>query len=340
VTPTPSSNTDAATQTSAAASDLPDELLVSAGNGPALYLDETPNSPAIGYISEGVVVRIMGATQGDRVPVRVYGPLKVRGWLKLDRLAARAQQRGRVDGTPTYLGPNDIVGLRGPGAEAGTTRIEVRPVLGVPGAPEIGPFTGEFPSEHLAATVVDRAAVEGPTAGEPMQVSEGTTVEVYDRPGGEVIATIPPLTPPLKMVSLRDRGEWKGVRIGVGPYLVGYVNVALSPADSAPQAPDPEAEEVGSLPARIAREGERPLWGVKEGARIRFDGRTIAIFAAAGFAREMNRYEDTGEVDVFVAVDDDIAVRGMIRKEDLVATEGSGTPAAPANEPAVDEFSE
>jgi hypothetical protein len=36
-----------------------------------------------------------------------------------------------------------------------------------------------------------------------------------------------------------------------------------------------------------------------------------------GFAREMNRYEDDGEVDVFVAADDAVAVRGIVQIDAL-----------------------
>jgi hypothetical protein len=95
------------------------------------------------------------------------------------------------------------------------------------------------------------------------------------------------------------------------------------------------------VPERLAAEDTRPLWKVPAGTRLRFDDNVIAVFEAEGYAREMNRY-DTGEVDVFVAVDDTVAIRGMLRADDLVAIEGQTptpdpTPAptpAPAPAPA------
>jgi hypothetical protein len=51
---------------------------------------------------------------------------------------------------------------------------------------------------------------------------------------------------------------------------------------------------------------------VPAGTRIRFDGQTVAILDQDGFAREMARHEETQEVDVFVAIDEDVAVRGLV----------------------------
>jgi hypothetical protein len=83
------------------------------------------------------------------------------------------------------------------------------------------------------------------------------------------------------------------------------------------------------VPERLAAEDTRPLWRVPSGTRLRFDDDVIAVFEAEGYAREMNRY-DTGEVDVFVAVDDTVAIRGMVRADDLVAIEGQAPPEEPS----------
>jgi len=310
----------------------PAELLTGEGTGPAIYLHEGANSPAVGYVSAGVHVRISGAPEGDRIPVRIDGALKVRGWLAMSRLAARVQQRGKVSGTPAYVGPNDLVGVRGDAGD-GNLRVEVAPWLGRANAMTLGPFVGEFPADRLAALEVDPNA-EPPTPGEPATLPAGAEVQVYDRPGGSVVATLPALDPPLTVVVIRDRGEWKGVRVGVGPYLVGYMNAALTPAESAPAAGGivGEAARTGALPERLAAEADRPLWSAPAGTRIRFDGRTVAILAEDGWAREMNRY-DTGEVDVFVAVNDQVAIRGMVRGGDLREAEGLPQPAPPAETP-------
>jgi hypothetical protein len=56
---------------------------------------------------------------------------------------------------------------------------------------------------------------------------------------------------------------------------------------------------------------------VRAGARVRFDGRVVGVLTRPGLAREMRRHPQ-GEVDVFVAVDDDVALRGMVRARDVV----------------------
>jgi len=317
----------------------PTHLVTSAGSGPALYLSEGADSPAIGYISEGVGVRIGRPPEGDRIYVMVDGPIKVRGWLPIARLAARIQQRGRVRGTPTSVGVNDLVGVRGVAAD-GLMRIEVRPWLGQANAPSLGPFLGEYPMDRLGADEVTGAAAAGSEPGEARSLPPGQEVSVYERPGAAVVATLPAVDPPLVVELIQARGEWSAVRVGTGPFLVGYVDVPLGTADALPTRPEAVPTATGAVPARLAAEETRPLWKVPAGTRLRFDDKVIAVFEAEGWAREMNRY-DTGEIDVFVAVNDDVAIRGMVREEDLVEIEGqSGTsppaaaPTAPAAAPA------
>lgn len=314
----------------------PSHLVTSAGTGPALYLSEGADSPAIGYISEGVGVRIGRPPEGDRIYVMVDGPIKIRGWLPIARLAARVQQRGRVRGTPTSVAANDLVGVRGTAGE-GLMRVEVRPWLGQANAPSLGPFIGEYPTDRLGADEVVGADAAAGERGEARSLPPGQEVPVYAAPGEDVVATLPAVDPPLVVELVQSRGEWSAVRVGTGPTVVGYVNVPLGPADALPVRPAPETAVPGAVPSRLAAEETRPLWRVPAGTRLRFDDKVIAVFEAEGYAREMNRY-DTGEIDVFVAVDEDVAIRGMVREEDLVEIEGqSGTSpptAAPATTPA------
>ncbi len=329
---TTTETTTGETRTPSSDEEWPSRLVTSEGSGPALYLSEGADSPAIGYVSAGVPVRIGRAPVGDRVYVMVDGPLKVRGWLSIARLAARVQQKGRVRGTPTYVAPNDLVGVRGSAGD-GIMRIEVRPWLGQANAPALGPFLGEYPTDRLGADEVTGADAAGPEPGEPKSLPAGQEVQVFDRPNGDVVATLPALDPPLVVELVAARGEWSAVRVGTGPYLVGYTNVELSPAEALPtRAPTP-ATPAGDVPERLAAEDTRPLWKVPAGTRLRFDDSVIAVFEQDGWAREMNRY-DTGEVDVFVAVDDTVAVRGMARSEDLVAIEGQSAGGSEQQQPA------
>ncbi len=142
-----------------------------------------------------------------------------------------------------------------------------------------------------------------------------------------MVATLPALDPPLNLVVLIHQGDWKGVRVGVGPYLVGFVNVALTPG----QVPHGGALSGGShagpgeVPERLRADNDKPLWRLPAGTRIRFNGVTTAILEQPGFARELHRYNRYHQVDVFAAVDDQVAVRGMVRFEDLQPYQGGST---------------
>jgi hypothetical protein len=295
----------------------PSVLVVAPGTGPALYAASDEGAPPFGYLTEGVRVRIDGAAVNGRVPVTVGGQLVVHGWVPLTRLQAYVTQRGRIDGTPTYLGINDPVGLVSQSAD-GSFRVEIRPRLGRGGAGDsLGPFVGTVPADWLA----DHPSGEGDTGlnpGEFRRLPAGTEVPVYDRPNGTVIARLPALDPPLTVVVIRSRDGWNGVRVGVGPFLVGFIQGELeaSSADqlgAVPTAPATAVEE-GEMPERIAVE-EGALFRVAPGTRVRFYGEEVARLRGHGWAREMSRQGD--DVDVYVAVDDGVAVRGIVDNDTL-----------------------
>ncbi len=317
----------------------PTEFVTGPGTGPALYLHEREDAPAIGYVSEGVRVSIYEPPRGDRVRVRIRGPLKVRAWLSSSRLAARVMRRGKIRGTPAYVGPGDLVQVLGPADDPGRLNVEVTPWFDRLPTASLGPYTGTFPRVGLSAEPVPGGA-EPPREGTSHVLPAGQEVPIYDKPDGAVVATLPALEPPLPVEVLRERGAWKGVRVGDGPYVVGYVNAELQPATGESEqtgpSPDGTASKIapGEIPQRLQAEEGRTLWRLPEGSKVRFQGQTIAIVASSGFAREMNRFEDTGEVDVFAAVDNDVAVRGMVRLTDLQAAEApaSSSPASSSSE--------
>ncbi|MEM1415769.1 MAG: hypothetical protein AAGH15_12755 [Myxococcota bacterium] len=291
----------------------PRDFVAGPGNGPALYLDERAESPAIGYLTEGARVRIRGFPADGRVPVNIDGRMKVRAHLAADRLALRVQARAALEGTPVYFGPGDYVRVFGPDPVAGQMRVAARPDLGRGPEVEMPSFEGAFPTAQLALDAPEGA--EALAAGTPMRLPAGVAVPLYATPT-EVVAELPALDPPLVVSVLRDRGRWKGVRVGVGPYLVGYIDTQATPleaADALPVRAAPTPLPAGSVPTRIAGEDDqRPLLQIASGTRVRFGDGTIAILEDAGFAREWDRFPDTNEVDVFVAVDDVVAVRGLV----------------------------
>lgn len=331
--------------------DLPRVLTIGPGAGPALHSGPAPNAAAFGYLNPGVRVRVESAVQSGRVEVLVAGPLPTKGWVPTERLAAYVQQRGRVDGTPFYVGPNDLVTVLGPAAEAGKMRIAVRPWLG-------GPMTdpsnflearvGTFDTELLADRPVDLASVEGPSEGRCFRLPAGQSVPVYERPSGEPIVTLPAQDPPATVVVLRERAPWYGIRAGYGPYLVGYVQAPLTPCEGprpppVPMVPPPS----GEVPSWMAQERGN-LYRVAAGTRVMFgrdaEGRprTIARLREQGWARELRRQEGD-QIDAFIAVNEDVALRGLVPQSALTLVEAgqpAPAPAPAAAEPVPDEFAD
>lgn len=333
-TPTPEGDTgttpdeDTATQPPTNASGLtgsaadparwPRDFVAGQGTGPALYLSEDPGSPALGYITPGVAVRIAGLPQNGRIPIRIRGGLKVRAWMTMERLGLRVTERGKIGGTEVYVGPGDYVRFLSPAEQEGIARVEVMPTyaLGV-----FGPaYTGEYPLDRLSADDPPEGA-EAPAPGESFRLPAGTEVPLHSSPR-EVITTLPALEPGMRVDVMRDRGRWKGVRVGEGPYLLGYVDTEAHPLAEAGEASAPaEPPASEGPPARLRAEADKPLWRLAEGTRVRFNDTTVGILDAPGYGREMNRYEDSQEVDLFVAVDDDVALRGLVRISDLQPAE-------------------
>lgn len=308
----------------------PEKLFVGEGRGPSLFNGPEASAAAIGYVAENVEVRIVGAAQGDRIPVRIDGAFRVRAWLPLARLAGRVQRRGKLRGAPVSLGANDVVGVRG-AADGGRMILEVRPRFGHTPEPAVGPFEGTFPARGVGAGVVD-APAPAAAAVERARLPAGRAVDVYDRPRGRVVATLPALERGLTVEVARRRGDWTAVRAGIGPYLVGWVRGALEAPDdtltTTAAAPAPAAVPHSGPPRLLDNDAAMPLWRVRARARVRFDGVTVGRLGDRGWAREMRRTPG-GEVDVFVAVDDDVAVRGMVHERDLEPVEPGAMPQAP-----------
>lgn len=303
----------------------PRVLVVTPGPGPALFLGPEDDSPPIGFVTTGTRVRLDGPPRNGRVPVTVAGGLSARGWIPLGRIGAYTAQRGRIEGTPTYVGVGDLVSIVERTGEG--FRVQVAPWMGREENDRLGPWTGVVPADWLTP---DRPAAgdTGLNEGTSKRLPAGREVPVYDRPNGRVIATIPATDPPQTIVVLRERSGWAGVRAGVGPFLVGYVQGELADAEGAPRASwePPSGTGGDSAPQRIQEE-EGTLYRVRRGTRVRFLDRVIGRLRTEGWARELGRVSD-GRIDVYVAVDDSTALRGLVRERDLTAAQGSGSGAS------------
>ena len=297
-------------------------MLTDNGNDPALFMSNAEAAQPVGFVGTDVTVVPMGPIADGRIPVRIDGSLHVEAYLDARRLTARVQRRGRVVGAPVYLGPNDRVRVLGPGT-SGFVRIEARPFArGLEQQGTAFPaFEGTFPRIGLDATNAPPAA-EAPRAGTTAALPDSQETPVLDGPNGQVISKVPGLTSPLRVVVLREEGEYRGVRIGDGPYLVGYVKSSLTPVGPRVGAALAELTKVdppvtlSGVPARLRVDAEARLWRARKGTHVRFGDKVIGTLNAAGYAREMGR-PSPGFVDAFVAVDDAVAVRGLVAETDL-----------------------
>ena len=306
-----------------------------AGPGPgAALLFPTPEGVArVGFISEGTPLQIAGFPENGHVPIRIMeGGMKVKALIDAQRFALRVQRRGKIGGTSVSVAPNDYVQFLGPAEEEGLLRVRVGARFGRDGV-ELPTFEGVYPADRLGAEAVTPDGSFEP--GAPRALPAGLEVPLFESPDGEVITTLPALNPPMVVQLVQERGEWKAVRVGTGPFLVGWLNADLMAASALeePPAPRPTAGP-GEIPMRIRIDADSPLWKVRSGTWVRFAGQRVARLEADGWAREMGRSEDGVDVDVFVAVDDSLAIRGWVPADALVQPPGAAPPQPAAAQPA------
>lgn len=309
-------------------------LVSTGGRAPALYAGSDDAAPAFGHLGEGVRVRVEGPIQGQRVPVTVGGGLVVHAWAQVNRLAAFTARRGRVEGTPIFVGVNDPISLVG--RENDTTyRVIVRPRLGRPEVDDTLVGYAAMLGNDWIGEGDGVAADDGLNPGEFMRLPAGQEVAVYDRPGGNVVARIPPLDPPLTVVVLRANEGWNGVRIGVGPFLVGYVQGELTASTAEALGARPtRATTTDGMPTRIANE-TGSLFRVAAGTHVMFYGEDVATVRREAWARELSPRQGD-QADVYIAVDEGVAIRGVVPVASLTPAEDpSAAAAATAAAPAV-----
>jgi hypothetical protein len=302
----------------AAPSQLPvaSALLHSKADQPALFLGSEPDSPAFGY-AQGAIVTPLGPVRSGRVPVRIEGPLRVEANVPLDQLAVRVQRRGRLRGTPVYLAPGDRVKVIGHGEKPGrVTAIAVPMLQGRP----LGRFQGSYPAAGLGGQF-PKPDAQAPDAGEPFVLPTGSALTLCEAPNGKPVATVGPFPFEAQVALLGSEGGWSAVRIGSGPYLIGYTDAKLTPlpegvAPAASSPVQPKAHNPLLLPARLNDE-PGPVKRVRAGTRVSFNEHIVAVFEQDGWARVIAQYPD-GQVDIIAAVNDDVTVRGLVPFDSLV----------------------
>jgi hypothetical protein len=294
---------------------LPQVMVSSAGpseHRPAIYAGPEEDAPRFGYLRPGVRMRVEGEAQNGRVEVTLAGALATRAWVPLERLALYAQRSFRLEGTRAYVGANDLVEVVTTN-EDGSYRIRVRPWLG--GHDYLGPFEGTVPADALADRPTE-GEVEPLRAGECFTSPSGVTAPVYANRERESLGELPAVEGGIPVTVMRQGGGWFGARVGFGPYVLAYLQGDYVACGGPTPAPRPRF-----APAEVA---DRPAWmdghagellRVASGTRLQVREQTVARLRAEGWARRNGEMD--GGIDVFVAVNDDVALRALAPAEAL-----------------------
>jgi hypothetical protein len=297
----------------------PEQMLLAYTDKPVFFTGPAPDAGVVGFGAQDLLLTLTGpATQG-RVPVRVDGPLEVSAFVPEELLILRVQRRGQVRGTPVYVAPDQALRVLGTAETPSRWRVLVTPVLL---GETLEPMMGSYPKRGLAPQLA--AAAEPPAEGETARVPAGVALRLYDQPEGQLVYQVKARSEPWPLRVLGVRAGMAAVRAGEGPFLVGYTDAPLLPAEGVtpsvrdPRPPKPAVRKQ-AIPARLLRE-TGPLKRVVRGAELRFDGKVIGRFRQPGYARVLAKYPN-GELDVFAAVDDNVALRGLLRASEVTALE-------------------
>lgn len=331
---------------------LPSPLLLAATDEPTLYLRPDADAARIGYVSADALLELAGSEEHGRVPVRIEGALRARGYVARDRLMLRVQRRGRVRGTPVYLGPGDRVSVLG--LEPGAQRLLVRATARL-GERALGTYEGSYPAEGLAAGLPPSDA-QGPDPGRPYTVPADVSLALSELPGEPARTSVAAQGVAYEARVLNESEGWLALRVGSGPYLVGWTrdvaaiatsprasqglsseasatasassSQALSTVAASPTAPAPAAHDTAqtAVPRRLAGE-PGALKRVRAGTQVMFGEQVIGVFTTDGWARVIKSSAD-GYSDVFAAADDQLAIRGLIRTVELLEVSETSTPEA------------
>ncbi|MDB4971851.1 MAG: hypothetical protein JWN48_192 [Myxococcaceae bacterium] len=243
---------------STARGSLPTHALLAASDQPALFLGPEPGSAQIGYVSDEVTLVLSGEPTSGRVAVRIDGPLRTHGYVAAEQLSLRVQQRGRVRGTPAYLGPDDRVRVLGADSRPERLRVAVEPRLG---ERALGHYEGSYPAVGLSAAHAPGTAAR-PEPGLPYRVPANTVVQLFElpasssAPAGPQVAELPAQPDAYEVAVVRAVEGWLAVRAGTGPYLIGWTPAALQALPARAPAPQPSSPR----PAARQPEQSRSAW--------------------------------------------------------------------------------
>jgi hypothetical protein len=307
-------------------------LLLADTEAPILFLTSEPDAPAFGFANtEAKLVARQDPIENGRIAVRVLGRLHVEGYVPEGAVELYVQKTSMVPGTAVVLRAGDRVGLLGPRNNAPEHQVVVRVPVG---STVLGPYRARVPADLLSATRPEKPELL--TGGVTYQLPAGSALPIFDAFQGQLVTLVSPQQRDLTVVVVGGDERWPRVRVGGGPCLEGFTNVPLrligQNARPAPAAPAPRVRpSQGQVPWRIART-PGPLLLVSAGTQLRFRGHIMATLRAEGWARALSSLDDA-DVEVLLAVDDQVTVRGVAPARSLTQVEESVFQLAPAAGP-------
>ena len=288
---------------------------------------------------------------GERSRIEVPG-LGVRGplWISHDALGAYALEGARVRGTSVSVRRGGLVCVQHEDAGEGRAQVLVRTELGAGIRFEATGglledrdgqqrWTGTYLRSGLSA---DEPTLEDPHASIPVEhfatAADGRTVEVFTAPGGTRLLTVSAGTT-VSVTRIRQEGGWSAIRIGDGPFVLGFTQatlVGLSERERARQAQVAAlAAQLGSSPnARfengpagsgaaatpaVLRGGDasQVIRLVRTGATLRTVGGEV-LRASAGVYVRLVSAASNGQTRVLAALSRSVALYADVSAVDLL----------------------
>lgn len=311
---------------------LDGEFFVSCGNEPvALFASGGRDPLPLGFVERPAQVRA-GARRGEHVSGAVSSSLGViQAWLPVDRLGWYTAEEVQLAGAPVVVPAGQRV-CRRDGGSPEAPRVYVETRLGedwiahehtarvdVAREDTLG-WTGTLPRASLGHLPPPRRSEPRPSSG-LREFAEGALPVLLTEPLGVPLLTARRAPGPVRVTSERDGGAW--VRVGWGPYVVGFTATPLARAD-------------GSLGSNFGM-GGLGLSGTGRNARARLARESLPwpirrVAPSAGFVTMGGQTLTTPEVSyarvgplhsmgrhtVLLATDDGFLLVGWLQPESLV----------------------
>lgn len=216
--------------------------------------------------------------------------------LYLPEVACRVEALGpgRLDGAPISFGPRNSLVVTGPGARSGTSRVRAEVSswsIETHERQSVGTFEGDVPTRDVAAL--------GPTDAPPL-AAEGHAIAPAEiplraEPRGPVVYTVRMPQEVRVQVVRRVPGQ-AAIRVGDGPYLYGWTDVALEPIPGS-----------GTPTGLRTRDGSGPRLPV--GARIEVRPGLVVTTVERLL---VTRRETRPDGRTVIEVDGDVALSGLV----------------------------